>query len=99
MSLKEKLSYFWNVTLGEDYPEAEDIEKSNNPEFAELKESLNRVQDIENKFSNSTVSKKPVKENKNKIVKTVVIDQKAAAKTAETKKETKSVEEKEINAR
>ena len=99
MSLKEKLSYFWNVTLGEDYPEAEDIEKSNNPEFAELKESLNRVQDIENKFSNSTASKKPVKENKNKIVKTVVIDQKAAAKTAEAKKETKSVEEKEINAR
>ena len=37
MKLKERLSHFWNVTLGEDYPEMEDIEESNDPKYADRK--------------------------------------------------------------
>ena len=94
MNLKEKLSYFWNVTLGEDYPQAEDIEKSNNPEFAELKESLNRIQAMENKYSKPSGSNKVGKGNseKNKIVETVVVNPKAVTKAVEANKENTSKE-------
>ena len=90
MNLKEKLSYFWNVTLGEDYQETENIQESDNPEYAELKKSLNRVQEIEEKYSKSDLK------NKNKVVETVVINPKAIKKAAEINKEK---EDKEIEER
>lgn len=95
MNLKEKLSYFWNVTLGEDYPETENVEKSNNPEFAELKESLNRIEEMENTYSKPASSSKG---GKGSIVQNVSVDEKAAAEVAEAKKgnneQAKEIEEK-----
>lgn len=100
MNLKEKLSYFWNVTLGEDYPETEDVEKSNNPEFAELKKSLNRIEEMENTYSKPASSSKGGKGNsgKTKIVETVAIDPKAVkamANKAQEKQETVTEQSKE----
>lgn len=95
MNLKEKLSYFWNVTLGEDYPETEDVKKSNNPEFAELKKSLNRIEEMENTYSKPASSSKG---GKGSIVQNVSVDEKAAAAVAEAKKgnkeQAKEIEEK-----
>ena len=95
MNLKEKLSYFWNVTLGEDYPETKDVKKSNNPEFAELKKSLNRIEEMENTYSKPASSSKG---GKGSIVQNVSVDEKAAAEVAEAKKgnkeQAKEIEEK-----
>lgn len=95
MNLKEKLSYFWNGTLGEDYPETEDVKKSKNPEFAELKKSLNRIEEMENTYSKPASSSKG---GKGSIVQNVSVDEKAAAEVAEAKKgnkeQAKEIEEK-----
>ena len=95
MNLKERLSHFWNETLGEDYPETENIEESDSPEYAELKASLSRVQAIEEKFSKPSTGKKG---GKGSIVENVSVDEKAAAKVAEAKKgnkeQAKEIEEK-----
>ena len=88
MNLKEKISYFWNVTLGVDIPEQENIETSNNPELAELKKSLERIKTLEEKAKskNSNSGKKGGKGN-TKIVETVVVDPRAISKASEMKKE------------
>ena len=87
MNLRKRLSHFWNKTLGEDYPETENIEKSNSPEYAELKASLSRVQEIEAKFSKpSTGPSTGKKGGKGSIVKNVSVDEKVAAEVAEAKK-------------
>ena len=99
MNLKKKLSYFWNVTLGEDYPETEDVKKSKNPEFAKLKKSLkkslNRIEEMENTYSKPASSSKG---GKGSIVQNVSVDEKAAAEVAEAKKgnkeQAKEIEEK-----
>ena len=89
MSLKEKLIHFWNVTLGEDIQEQEDIETSNNPEYAELKKSLERVKVLEEKVTTSNNGKKGGKGNsgKSKVVETVEIDTSAVAKQEKAQKE------------
>ena len=86
MKLKERLSHFWNVTLGEDYPEMEDIEESNDPKYAELKESLERVNAMERKFNKPSTGKKG---GKGSIVENITVDEKNAAKVAEAKRESK----------
>lgn len=91
MNLRERLSHFWNETLGVDCPETENIEQSNSPEYDELKASLSRVQAIEEKFSKpSTGPSTGKKGGKGSIVQNVSVDEKAAAEVAEAKKETKS---------
>lgn len=98
MNLKEKLSYFWNVTLGEDYPKTEDVKKSKNPEFAELKKSLNRIEKMENTYSKYSKPASSSKGGKGSIVQNVSVDEKAAAEVAEAKKgnkeQAKEIEEK-----
>ena len=99
MNLRERLSHFWNETLGVDYPEKVNIEKSNLPEYAELKASLSRVQAIEKKFSKpSTGPSTGKKGGKGSIVQNVSVDEKAAAEVAEAKKgnkeQAKKIEEK-----
>lgn len=99
MNLRERLSHFWNETLGVDYPEKVNIEKSNLPEYAELKASLSRVQAIEKKFSKpSTGPSTGKKGGKGSIVQNVSVDEKAAAEVAEAKKgnkeQAKEIEEK-----
>lgn len=92
MNLRERLSHFWNETLGVDCPETENIEQSNSPEYDELKASLSRVQAIEENFS------KPSTGKKGSIVQNVSVDEKAAAEVAEAKKgnkeQAKEIEEK-----
>ena len=84
MNLRERLSHFWNETLGVDCPE---IEQSNSPEYDELKASLSRVQAIEEKFSKpSTGPSTGKKGGKGSIVQNVSVDEKAAAEVAEAKK-------------
>lgn len=99
MNLRKRLSHFWNETLGVDYPEKVNIEKSNLPEYAELKASLSRVQAIEKKFSKpSTGPSTGKKGGKGSIVQNVSVDEKAAAEVAEAKKgnkeQAKEIEEK-----
>ncbi len=99
MNLRERLSHFWNETLGVDYPEKVNREKSNLPEYAELKASLSRVQAIEKKFSKpSTGPSTGKKGGKGSIVQNVSVDEKAAAEVAEAKKgnkeQAKEIEEK-----
>lgn len=99
MNLRERLSHFWNETLGVDCPEKVNIEKSNLPEYAELKASLSRVQEIEKKFSKpSTGPSTGKKGGKGSIVQNVSVDEKAAAEVAEAKKgnkeQAKEIEEK-----
>ena len=96
MNLRERLSHFWNETLGVDCPE---IEQSNSPEYDELKDSLSRVQAIEEKFSKpSTGPSTGKKGGKGSIVQNVSVDEKAAAEVAEAKKgnkeQAKEIEEK-----
>lgn len=96
MNLRERLSHFWNETLGVDCPE---IEQSNSPEYDELKASLSRVQAIEEKFSKpSTGPSTGKKGGKGSIVQNVSVDEKAAAEVAEAKKgnkeQAKEIEEK-----
>lgn len=86
MKLKERLSHFWTVTLGEDYPEMEDIEESNDPKYAELKESLERVNAMESNFNKPSTGKKG---GKGSIVENITVDEKNAAKVAEAKRESK----------
>ena len=86
MKLKERLSHFWNVTLGEDYPEMEDIEESNDPKYAELKEYLERVNAMESNFNKPSTGKKG---GKGSIVENITVDEKNAAKVAEAKRESK----------
>ena len=101
MNLRERLSHFWNETLGVDCPETENIEQSNSPEpeYDELKASLSRVQAIEGKFSKpSTGPSTGKKGGKGSIVQNVSVDEKAAAEVAEAKKgnkeQAKEIEEK-----
>lgn len=99
MNLREILSHFWNETLGVDYPEKVNIEKSNLPEYAELKASLSRVEEIEKDFSKpSTGPSTGKKGGKGSIVQNVSVDEKAAAEVAEAKKgnkeQAKEIEEK-----
>lgn len=99
MNLRERLSHFWNETLGVDYPEKVNIEKSNLPEYAELKASLSRVRAIEKNFSKpSTGPSTGKKGGKGSIVQNVSVDEKAAAEVAEAKKgnkeQAKKIEEK-----
>lgn len=99
MNLRERLSHFWNETLGVDCPEKVNIEKSNLPEYAELKASLSRVQAIEKNFSKpSTGPSTGKKGGKGSIVQNVSVDEKAAAEVAEAKKgnkeQAKKIEEK-----
>lgn len=98
MNLRERLSHFWNETLGVDCPETEN-EQSNSPEYDELKASLSRVQAIEEKFSKpSTGPSTGKKGGKGSIVQNVSVDEKAAAEVAEAKKgnkeQAKEIEEK-----
>lgn len=87
MNLRERLSHFWNETLGVDCPEKVNIEESKLPEYAELKASLSRVQAIEEKFSKpSTGPSTGKKGGKGSIVQNVSVDEKAAAEVAEAKK-------------
>lgn len=87
MNLRERLSHFWNETLGVDCPKTENIEQSNSPEYDELKASLSRVQAIEEKFSKpSTGPSTGKKGGKGSIVQNVSVDEKAAAEVAEAKK-------------
>ena len=87
MNLRERLSHFWNETLGVDCPETENIEQSNSPEYDKLKASLSRVQAIEEKFSKpSTGPSTGKKGGKGSIVQNVSVDEKAAAEVAEAKK-------------
>lgn len=85
MNLRERLSHFWNVTLGEDYPEMENIEESNDSKYAELKESLERVNAMASNFNKPSTGKKGGKGGKGgkgSIVENVSVDEKAAAKVA-----------------
>ncbi len=84
MNLKERLSHFWNDTLGVDCPEQENIEESKSPEHEELIASLARVNALAEKYRVSS-SPKGGKGNSGKIVKTVVVDPRIAAKAASTK--------------
>ena len=77
MKLRERFSHFWNETLGVDYPQTENIEESNLPEYDELKDSLSRVQAIEKKYKKQSTGKN--------IVKKVSVNEKNAAKVAEAK--------------
>lgn len=87
MNLRERLSHFWNETLGVDCPETENIKQSNSPEYDELKASLSRVKAIEEKFSKpSTGPSTGKKGGKGSIVQNVSVDEKAAAEVAEAKK-------------
>ncbi len=97
MSLKEKLSHFWNETLGVDCPEEIDISDSQNPE---IKESLARVGNLEKKYQASSTSNKGGKGNSGKgIVKQVEVNSVKAMKQAKQKvaeSKGKTGEEKQI---
>ena len=56
MKLKERLSHFWNDTLGVDCPDEINILDSGRPEDEELKKSLARVDELEKKFKVSSSS-------------------------------------------
>ena len=87
MNLRERLSHFWNETLGVDYPETENIEQSNSPEYDELKASLSRVQAIEEKFSKpSTGPSTGKKGGKGSIVQNVSVDEKLLLKLLKQKR-------------
>ena len=88
MKLKEKISHFWNVTLGVDCPDEVDILDSNNLENAELIESMKRVNNLESKYkvSNSAKGGKGSNSSRdNKIVEKVKVDSTTANKIAEEK--------------
>lgn len=91
MNLRERLSHFWNETLGVDYPETENIEQSNSPEYDELKASLSRVQAIEEKFSKpSTGPSTGKKAEKAVLYRMYLLMKKLLLKLLKQKKETKS---------
>ncbi|MCI9177567.1 MAG: hypothetical protein HFJ28_03110 [Clostridia bacterium] len=92
MKLKEKLSHFWNVTLGADYIEEIDIEKSTAPEMKELKESLNRIKFLEKRQEAVTSTLKGGKGNSEKVVETVVIDPRAVKAMADLAKAKQTVQ-------
>lgn len=87
MKLKERLSHFWNVTLGEDYPEMEDIEESNDPKYAELKESLERVNAMESNFNKPSTGKKG---GKGSIVENITVDEKMLLKLQKQREKAKN---------
>lgn len=98
MSLRERISHFWNDTLGVDCPEEIDISASNNPDDKELQESLSRVDEIEKKYKVAlATSNKGGKSNSGKnIVEQVEVNSSKAIKQAEQKAvESKQVESKE----
>lgn len=89
MNLRKRLSHFWNETLGVDYPEK--VEKSNLPEYAELKASLSRVNAIEKKFSKpSTGPSTGKKAEKAVLYRMYLLMKKLLLKLLKQKKETKS---------
>ncbi len=95
MKVKERISHFWNETLGIDCPEEINILDSQRPEDQDLKESLARVDDLEKKYkASSTGSSKGGKGQV--IVEKIEVDSTKATKQAEQKAiETKAVESKE----
>lgn len=91
MNLRERLSHFWNETLGVDCPETKNIEQSNSPEYDELKASLSRVQAIEVKFSKpSTGPSTGKKAEKAVLYRMYLLMKKLLLKLLKQKKETKS---------
>ena len=84
MSVREKISYIWNVILGEDYPDEVEIQSNGTIEMEELQESLRRVEEIEKKLNSTNGNAgKGGKSSKSKVVETVTIDPKAVKKMAE----------------
>ena len=82
MSIKEKLSYFWNVTLGVDTQDVIDIETSTDVKYKELKESLQRVNEMERKLDASNKTGKSGKSSKD-VVQKVDIDYKTIKQAVE----------------
>jgi len=96
MSIKEKFKYVWNVVLGPDYTDSVDIEKSDDPNMKELKDSLNRVKTMEQGLSSSSSNNnKAGKGKSSKVVETVSIDLEAvkAAKVSAQKQQTAEKEQ------
>lgn len=92
MKLKERLSRFWNDTLGVDCPDEVNILESNKPEDEELKKSLARVENLEKKYKVSTSGKN----SNGKLVEKVETDTSKAVEKAEQKvAEQKSTDERE----
>ncbi len=89
MSILEKLRYFWDETLGVDCPDEIDIETSADPNYQELKASLDRVDEMEKTLYN-TSNNKGGKGNTNAVVEKVVINHEIA-------KESQTQEPKEIS--
>lgn len=95
MKLKERISHFWNNTLGVDCPDEINILDSERPEDKELKESLARVDNLEKKFKASS-SGKSGKGSGTKVVEKVETDTSKAIEKAEQKAvEQKNVDERE----
>lgn len=95
MKLKERLSHFWNDTLGVDYEEEIDIENSQRPEDKELKQALGKVSELEKKYRISNSSNGGKNAGK-KIVEKVDVDNAKATEKAEKKVEQqKTVDERE----
>ena len=95
MKLKERLSHFWNDTLGVDYEEEIDIENSQRPEDKELKQALEKVSELEKKYRIPNSSNGGKNAGK-KIVEKVDVDNTKATEEAEKKAEQqKTVDERE----
>lgn len=87
MNLKQKLSHFWNVTLGEDYPEASNIDSKLE---IELNNSLKNTEKIEAKFYGNETSNneaKGGKGNSREIVPKAEVNTKEAIDAVQTKNE------------
>ena len=85
MNLIEKLTYFWNVTLGIDCPDEVEIESDGSILAEEWEKSLERVGEMEKKFT-STSNKAGKGGKSNKLdVPTVTIDTKAVEKAQKSK--------------
>ncbi len=68
MKIKEKLSHFWNVTLGEDYSDKNDIENIQDTNLKNiLQNSLKQnISQIENKYYGNTTTSNKQGAGKNK---------------------------------
>lgn len=94
MSILERLSYFWNETLGVDCPDEIDIKTSTDPNYQELKESLQRVDEMESALY-TTSGNKGGKGNSNPVVEKVVINHEIAQES-KTQQPKEISEEREI---
>ena len=96
MKLKERISHFWNDTLGVDCPDEVNILDSERPEDKELRESLERIDNLEKKYEASiTSSAKGGKGSSTKVVEKVETNTSKAIKKAEEK----NAEQKDIDIR